>query len=236
MQLSNKENIEAVARLINGITHDYNNKIAIISGYADLLNKMPGCAEASQFIGPITSASEDAIALSEKLLGFARRNFKETEIIIVRDFINEITEQMRKVLPEDANFSIEVDGDLGQIKADAEDFKQVVLDLLENAKEASSKDGVYRIEIKNRTLNGDESVNQDLEAGEYIVLSVIDSGDGIAEDDLEKIYYPSYTTHKQKDGMGLSHAYGFACRVRGKIECQSTLGEGSRFNLYLPKV
>lgn len=237
MNINNKEHLNAMARLIDELAHDYNNIIAIIVGYSDLLKNQNNDDKTTKYIDPILTASDRAIELSDHLLSFSRQNFKETEIIQINDCLNDLVPEIKSFLADEVNFDLCLDQDVGCIKVDVEDFKMMVLNIVRNANDAITSNGEFAIKVFNKCLDSEHANAMGIQDGDYIVLEFRDNGKGISADMQARIFDPMYSAKTEKGaGMGLSQAYGFTQRAKGSIACVSDLGEGSVFRIHLPKI
>ena len=233
--LKNKNNLESMARLVDELAHDYNNMMAIIIGYSDLLNNQFDDEKVKQLVGPITSASERAVQLSDNLLAFSRQNFKHTKEVDLNDYLDLIAQDLKQIASEKLNIDIQVDKGLWNIKVDPADFKTAIFNMVRNASDAASDHGVCSVKARNATLNQKEAELLEIQSGNFVVLEVADNGRGMSKDIQERVFDPMFSAKKDKGaGMGLSQVYGFVQRAKGTIECESKVGEGSLFRLYIP--
>ena len=225
-----------MARLVDELAHDYNNMMAIIIGFSDLLITQTNDDKIKQYVEPISSTSERAIQLSNQLLAFSRRNFKYTEIIQPGDYLKQITPELKLILSKNINFTIHVDQDAGSVKVDPDDFKTAILNMAKNSYEAMPDDGEFSIRVCNGSLNGDRADAMEVQEGDYVVLEISDIGKGMSVETQARMFDPMYgTSHEKGLGLGLSQVYGFMQRAKGAIECVSDIGEGCLFRIYLPK-
>ena len=237
MSLNNKEHLDAMARLIDELAHDYNNMMAIIIGYSDLLRNQTNDDKIEKYVNPILSASDKAIELSDRLLSFSRQNFKETQIIKVSDYLNNLVPEIKLLLSEGVGFNLSVEQDLDDISVDALDFKTMLLNIARNANDAVASEGEFTIKVFNKYLDSEHANAMDLQEGDYIALEFSDNGKGMSAQTQARVFDPMYSSSdEQGAGMGLSQVYGFVQRARGAIACLSNLGEGSVFKIYLPKI
>ena len=229
-----KNNIDFMAGVLNQLIHDYNNKLAIIIGYTDLLKTVPACSDAQKFIEPIATASEQAIEISEQLLEFSRRNFNHTESVDVREFMDEISQRLKDTFSDGIEVTIEIDSGVLTINVDPEDFKRAIINLASNANDAMHGKGACVIKISNTCI--DSNGETELDAGDYLLLEIADNGEGMTEDAYMNMYAPMFSTKEKNSGMGLSQVYGFVRRAKGNVDCVSEVGKGSKFMLYIPVV
>lgn len=234
MSQDKKNNVDFMASMLNQLIHDYNNKLAIIIGYTDLLKTVPACSDAQKFIEPIATASEQAIEMSEQLLEFSRLNFNHTEIVEAREFMDEMSQRLKDTFSDGVGVTIEIDSAVRAINVDHEDFKRAIINLAKNANDAMHGNGECVIKINNACINS--SSETELDAGDYLLLEIADNGEGMTEGVQMNMYAPMFSAKEKHSGMGLSQVYGFVRRAKGKVDCVSEEGKGSKFMLYIPVV
>ena len=242
-QLRRAQRMEAVGQLTGGIAHDFNNILSIIMGNLRLLKRQT--ADNPE----ILELADDALAgtrrgadITKKLLAFSRRNEGDA----VPTAVNGIIERMRELIARSLTMSIKVEthlaGDLWLVEINRGDFEDIILNLSLNARDAMREGGRLVIETTNKYL--DESYvaqNPPAKAGEYVMISVSDTGTGMTAEVREKMFEPFFTTKHsgpetgQGTGLGLSMVHAFVQRSGGHIKAYSELGAGSIFRIYLPR-
>lgn len=237
-QLIEAQKMEALARLAGGIAHDFNNILTTIIGNAELiLMKLPPEDPLYNRIKIMHESAERAAHISEQLLTFSRKKPHEPVILNLNETIPFMHNMLKQILGEDIEYHCLLDENLKNIKADPRQIEQVILNLIVNARDAMPRGGTLTIATKNESLQ-EPDVKIDsvdlLPCGEYVELSVSDTGTGISQDILSKIYEPFFTTKEKGTGLGLSIIYGIVKKLGGNIYAHSEIGKGSTFTLYLP--
>ena len=229
--------MEALGKLTGGIAHDYNNMLAIINGYAELLTPQFGTgSQGSKYVNEILRAGRRGAQLTNKLLGFASRQPGEVKPLD----INQLLERNHDLLTKTISRRIELQFDLADsvwpAQIDESEFEDALINLVINASQAMPEGGNLTISSMNIAPTPYLLRSTDLEAGDYIQITFTDDGAGIDSKDISHIFDPFFTTKGEKgSGLGLSQVYGFVRRSGGDIRIVSTLGEGARFELYFPR-
>jgi len=237
--LRHSQKMEAVGHLSGGIAHDFNNQLGIVLGYLEMLKGNTSEGERyHSWIDSATKGAQRCAELTKGLLDFSRKK----EFNKITFSLNESLLSMQNIMQRSITPSIELkfnfSPDIWDVMADNGEFQDSVLNLVINARDAMSDGGVLEIRTENIHLEDSISCHvSNLLAGEYVKLSVIDSGAGISEDILEHIFEPFFTTKTVGKGTGLGMAmlYGFVERVKGAINVVSVLGEGTCVEVYFPK-
>jgi len=233
------QKIELIGQSTGNIAHDFNNILACIKGYAELLFKeLEKETGYKMFIDEINGAIIRAITLNRQLLAFSRKqelNIKENDINLI---IENTTRMLKVILGSNIKLEISPASDLFKIYADTGQIEQVVSNLVINAKQAMPNGGEIIIKTEN-VLKNDTYSDDCLETkpGEYACLTVTDTGCGMTEEVKRRIFEPFFTTKPKGEGtgLGMSVVYGIVKQHRGWIEVESEVGRGTRFKIYLPK-
>jgi len=238
-QLRQAQRMEAVGRLAGGIAHDFNNLLTIMLGHLSMLTRElgpqhPGQRRAEQ----MTAAADKAASLTGQLLAFSRMQILKPRVINLNTVVKEIDKLLRPVAGENIDLSIELDPDLGQALADPSQIVQVILNLVVNACDAMASGG--RLLIKTANIEVAEAwanLHPPTTAGSYVMLSVSDTGTGIDAETQAHIFEPFFTTKGQGKGtgLGLATVYGIVKQSNGYIWVKSQLGQGTSFQVYLPR-
>jgi two-component system cell cycle sensor histidine kinase/response regulator CckA len=239
-ELLQAQKMEAVGRLAGGIAHDFNNILMIVRGYAEILLERlhpedPLHGQAAQ----IMKAGNRAAELTQRLLGFSRKQVFEPKILNVNDVVSEISKMLPTLLGAHVDFSLELSADAGNVNADPIQMEQVLINLAVNSRDAMPQGGKLIISTAARDLEGDTSGEQPaVLPGRYAEICVRDSGCGIDKETVRHIFEPFFTT-KDKDkgtGLGLSTVYGIVKRSGGYILVSSEAAFGTTMRIYLPLV
>ncbi|MFP3927325.1 MAG: PAS domain S-box protein [Desulfobacteraceae bacterium] len=238
VHLLEAQKMKAVGTLAGGIAHDFNNLLQAIRGYADLLllDKGPGDPD-YQELTEIQRAACSASELTDQLLAFSRKAKSELRPVNLNETVRQVSKILRRTIPEMISVELRLQDDLAFVNADSVQLEQVLMNLALNARDSMPKGGTMTLETKGIFL--DEagcSAHACAEPGEYVVLMVKDTGHGIEPQVFEHIFEPFYTTKDRGEGngLGLSMVYGIVRNHRGFINCESTPGQGTVFEVYLP--
>ena len=237
-QFVQSQKMQAIGQLAGGVAHDFNNLLTAISGHCDLLllrhdSEDPDYADLIQ----IHQNANRAAALVGQLLAFSRKQTLKPERLDLQDVLGDLAHLLNRLVGERVKLRLAHAPDLGTIRADRRQLEQVVMNLVVNARDAMTGGGTIRIETEALTLRDEMRRDRALvPAGDYALIRVLDQGCGIPEDRLQKIFEPFFTTKKigEGTGLGLSTAYGIVKQSGGFIFVDSTVDEGSIFQLYFP--
>lgn len=237
-QFVQSQKMQAVGQLAGGIAHDFNNLLTAISGHCDLLllRHLQGDSDHADLM-QIRQNANRAAALVRQLLAFSRKQTLRPESLHLYDTLAELANLLDRLLGEKVALEISNSEDIWQIRADERQLEQVIVNLVVNARDAMPSGGVVHLRTRKATL--DEPLERDraiVPAGDYALIEVEDTGTGIAKDKIGKIFEPFFTTKKvgEGTGLGLSTAYGIVKQMDGFIFVDSTPGEGTLFQIYLP--
>jgi two-component system cell cycle sensor histidine kinase/response regulator CckA len=238
-QLQQSQKMEAVGRLAGGIAHDFNNLLMVISGYSEFLLDRLGPDPTLR--GPaqeIAGASQRASSLTRQLLAFSRKQMLAPKILDLNGVVTENLKMLTRVIGEDIDLVMVPASSLGAVRADAGQIDQVIMNLAVNARDAMPSGGKLTIETSNVSLDEDYArFHAPLRAGEYVMLSISDTGLGMDSETQSHIFEPFFTTKGPKGtGLGLSTVYGIVKQSGGYIWVYSEPGKGSTFKIYLPRV
>jgi PAS domain S-box-containing protein len=239
-QLREARRMEALGRLAGGVAHDFRNLLTPILCNVGLLRSRAGLGPADQELASeIELAAERADALTQQLLAFARRQRMELRAIDVNAVVREIEPILRRLLRGDIALHLGLAQDLGALSGDRTQLEQVIVNLVANARDAMPRGGSIRIETGNVSLSADEAARQpDRRAGEYVALTVADTGTGMPEEVRRHVFEPFFTTkgNDRGTGLGLATVHGIVSQCGGSIEVESALGRGTVFRILFPRV
>ena len=240
-ELRQAQKMEAIGRLAGGIAHDFSNLLTVIGGYTEILLSRPVEERPSgtDEILEIKKAAHRAGRLIRQLLAFSRRQVIEPRALDLTDIVRETQAMFAPLIGETVDFETDLSDDLGTVTADPGQIEQVIMNLVVNARDAMPNGGTLRVTTANVTLAEDAAERgSDTAPGDYVVLSVTDSGHGMDAETTARIFEPFFTT-KQRGagtGLGLATVYGIAKQFGGDIEVESEPGVGTTFRLYFPRV
>jgi PAS domain S-box-containing protein len=237
-QLAHAQRLDAVGQLTGGIAHDFNNLLTVISGNLQLLE--PDLADRPdhlEILGSAMRAVTRGAELTRKLLAVARRQRLNPQAIDPRKLFDELIPMLARTLGETIKMVVETQPGLPDVFVDPGELDTAILNLALNARDAMPRGGTLTIGARAKAL-GPADAGGDLTAGDYVVLSVRDTGLGMSPEVLARAFEPFFTTKETSrgSGLGLSMVYGFAKQSGGHLTAESRLGYGTRMELYLPAI
>ncbi len=244
-QLNQSQRMESIGTLAGGIAHDFNNLITIINGLSEIsLRRLENDHPIYRDLRSIFAAGKKAEELTRKLLAFSRKQIIHPKITDINIVIADLDKMLRRLIREDIEIEMNLFPQILHIKADPGQIEQILINLIVNARDAigERQDNVQKkIKISTRPVKIDESFskeNPDSQPGSYILISVIDSGIGMDNETIDKIFEPFYTTKEKGHGtgLGMSTVYGIIKQNSGFISIESKLNHGSTINVYWPSV
>jgi|GEM_PF-3083588 len=242
-QVRQSQKMEAIGTLAGGVAHDFNNLLTVINGYAQMtMGKLGEESLLYTNVSAILKAGERAEHLTRQLLAFSRKQVYEPKIINLSQNISDSSKMLRRLIPEDIDMHLELDNNLPPIKADPNQIEQVVMNLSVNARDAIRAHkgrAMKEICIATSAVELDEEYIRnhfDSSQGNYICLSVSDTGIGMEASIKNKIFDPFFSLKEKGKGtgLGLSTVYGIVKQNRGDIRVYSEPGEGTTFKIYWP--
>ena len=237
-QVQQAQKMEAVGQLAGGVAHDFNNILQSIFGFTEiLLADTPPASRHHSDLLEIQHSAERAAGLTRQLLAFSRRQMITPTVLDLNDVVSNMHKMLHRLLGEDVQLLTELAAGLPRLKADAGQIEQVILNLALNARDAMPQGGRITLTTASVTLTAaDVHYIVDARAGQFVRLSLTDTGTGIAPDVLPHIFEPFFSTKGpgQGTGLGLSVIYGIAQQHNGWVNVYSQVGHGTAFKLYLP--
>jgi len=240
LQLRQALKMEAIGRLAGGVAHDFNNLLGVIIGYGDLAAEQAGPNSALHgAVEQIRKAAIRASTLTRQLLAFSRQQVLEMRVLNLNSIVAEIGKMLQPLLGKDIHLETVLDPDLGQVRADQGQVEQVLMNLAVNARDAMPDGG--RLLIRTANVSVDQEFaqkHQPMTPGEYVKLTVMDTGMGMDALTQAHIFEPFFTTKApgKGTGLGLATVYGFVKQSGGFIWVESEPGAGATFTIYLPMV
>ena len=236
--LQQAQKMEAIGQLTGGIAHDFNNLLSVIIGNLELLEMRIPADDRLDLLREAQDAADLGARLTERLLAFGRRSILEPEIVNLNTLVVGLTDMLRRTLEERIDLSTVLDNQLWSARTDPSQVESAIINLAVNARDAMPEGGRLIIETRNAEFSElDLPEGAGLTPGQYILLSVTDTGSGMPEGVRDRALEPFFTTKQagQGTGLGLSMVYGFANQSGGHVTIYSEEGSGTTVNIYLPR-
>ncbi|MFL5295536.1 MAG: ATP-binding protein [Phenylobacterium sp.] len=233
--LHRAQKLEAVGQLTGGVAHDFNNLLTVIIGALDLMQRHPGDADRRErMIEAAQAAARRGERLTQQLLAFSRRQALKPERVAIDDMLRESEPLLRRAVGEAVTLTVAPGAADAVANIDASQFDAAVMNLVVNARDATPPGGRIRVESYRCTLGAGEAEGAD--PGDYICISVHDTGEGMDPDVAARVFEPFFTTKGpgRGTGLGLSQVYGFARQSGGAAVVESARGKGATIRVYLP--
>ena len=235
------QKMEAVGQLTGGIAHDFNNLLMVVMGNLQLVENLVKHDErATKRIRAATEAAEKGSDLTKRMLAFSRQQTLQNKELTVNDLVFAMEDMLAQALTASVSLKIMPGTDVWPVKADKIMLETAILNLAINARDAMApKGGDLIIETANRTLSAEYCIDhEDVNPGDYVQISVTDTGMGIVPENIEKVFQPFFTTKgpEKGSGLGLSMIYGFVKQSGGHVKIYSEVGHGTSVKLYLPRL
>lgn len=235
-QLRQAQKMEAVGQLTGGVAHDFNNLLTAIIGNLEMLDGLlPAGGPCRRYAEGALRAASRGAQLTQQLLTFSRREETQPQIASVNELLRETLMLCQRTVGEGIDVELRLQNDSWPCCIDPAQFAAAVLNLAANARDAMNRSGRLTLRTENVTAGG--AYPADLAAGDYVVLSVSDTGCGMSVDVLERAFEPFYTTKEvgRGTGLGLSQVYGFAKQSGGVARIESKVGKGTTVRIFLPR-
>ena len=238
-QLAQAQKMEAVGQLAGGVAHDFNNLLTAILGYAALAKRdREGGYLADDHLDQIESAGQRGTAITQQLLTFTSRQPHNPAVIVLNDCVLSICSMLRRLLGENIELIAMPSPGLDLVRVDTGQIEQVLVNMAVNARDAMPDGGKLTIEMANVTLGPESRQRVDLALGQYVRLSVSDTGLGMSQEVQARMFEPFFTTKDvgKGTGLGLATCYGIVKQSGGEIRVTSKPGKGSTFEVFLPSL
>lgn len=238
--LRQAQKMEAIGRLAGGVAHDFNNLLVVIRGQALLSRgRVASSSPLHRELDEIVKTADRASSLTRKLLAFGRKQVLQPRVLDLNEHVRQTADILPSVLGADVKLRLALEADLGNIRADASQLEQVIMNLVLNARDAMPDGGELTIQTENCELNGDWSRSHPgIQPGPHVILAVRDTGHGMNEEMQSHIFEPFFTTKdtSKGSGLGLATVYGTVNQSGGCVTVSSKLGSGTTIQIYLPRV
>ncbi|TVR95286.1 MAG: response regulator [Rhodospirillales bacterium] len=238
-RLAQARSLQSIGRLAGGVAHDFNNMLTAMLGFTDLLLERHGPGDPSHAdLQRVRDNAERSRDLVRQLLAFSRRQHLEPVILEVDAALASIEDMLTSLLTERVVLTLELDARSKCVRTDRTEFNRVLANLAMNARDAMPSGGTLTIRTRQTVVTERRTGPEIMPSGTYVVIDVIDTGSGIPEDLLEKIFEPFFSTKQAeaRTGLGLATAHGIVRQSGGFIFVDSTPGRGSTFSIFLPAV
>ncbi|WP_298885042.1 ATP-binding protein [uncultured Bradyrhizobium sp.] len=230
--LRQAQKIEAIGQLTGGVAHDFNNLLMVISGGLDMLDRQPDPNRRRRLMDGMIQAAQRGASLTKQLLAFSRRQTLRPEAVDVAMQIGGMRELLDRSLRGDVHVEFDFPDQLWPVEVDPGELELVILNLAVNARDAMPNGGTIVVRGENLPDANEEQI-----FGDYVRLSVTDTGTGMSPEILSRVFEPFFTTKEigKGSGLGLAQVHGFATQSRGTVRIKSQLGQGTSIELYLPR-
>jgi signal transduction histidine kinase len=239
-RLRQAHKMEAVGRLAGGVAHDFNNLLTIIRGHGDLLlDRGIESGPQRNSVEQIQKAANRAVTMTRQLLAFSRMQVLQLRVLDLNAIVADMGKMLPRLIGENIEYSFLPGPDLGHVKADPGQIEQVILNLTVNARDAMPDGGKIVVRTQNAVFDEAGARHYPpMKPGEYVLLSMSDTGHGMDEKTRAHIFEPFFTTKEvgKGTGLGLATVYGVVKQSEGFIWVESAPGDGTTFEIYLPKV
>jgi len=239
-QLHHAQKLESIGRLAGGVAHDVNNSLLVIAGYSSMIqSQLDSNSPLWGYAEEVGRAAERASGLTKQLLAFSRKQVISVKPVSINGVVSDAERMLQHVIGEDIRLVTKLDPELGQVMTDADQMHQVIMNLAVNARDAMPNGGTLVIKTANvdmeerAVLDHPEPVS-----GPHVLITVSDTGIGMSEEVLQHIFEPFFTTKERGigTGLGLSTVYGIVRQCNGWVEVSSTVGQGTTFKIFLPRL
>ena len=241
MQFAQAQKMQAVGQLAGGVAHDFNNLLTAMIGFTDLLLQRHGVGDPSfADLIQIKQNANRATSLVRQLLAFSRKQPLIPKLLDITDNFADLSQMLKRILGEKIKLNFKHGNDLGFVKVDPNQFSQVIINLAVNAKDAMNGNGTLTISTSTFRLSEKYVFGSDtIYPGDFVVIDVEDTGCGIPQENLGRIFDPFFSTKENivgsGTGLGLAMVYGIVRQTEGFIKVTSTVGQGTTFSIYLPR-
>lgn len=236
-QLRHSQKMDALGKLTGGIAHDYNNMLGVILGYTELLEaQLSDNPKLQKYAHVIHHAADRGTRLTQQLLAFTRHKARDASELNINELLQKQRLILEKTLTARIHLTLDLADDLWPVWLDSGDLEDAIINMSINAMHAIDGNGHLTLCTRNVHLDETDADRAQMKTGDYVLLSITDTGSGMDESTKDNIFDPFFSTKgEQGTGLGLSQVYGLMERSGGAIKVYSEPGNGSRFALYFPR-
>ena len=231
------QKLEALGQLTGGIAHDFNNLLTIISGNLALVRARVDLPAVQRLLSAAEYAANRGAELTAQMLAFSRAQRLRPVAVDLKILLANAQSWLARAVTESIELQVDCEAELWPVEADVSQLEAALLNLVVNARDAMEGRGKLILRARNKTLSKEESGTRSMQPGDYVALSVTDTGKGMSAHVLAKAYEPFFTTKGvgKGSGLGLSQVHGFARQSGGDIRIESAIGRGTTVTLFLPR-
>ncbi len=239
-QLRQSQKVESIGKLAGGVAHDFNNLLTSMMGFIELALMEAGAdSSAAEYLGGAMDAAKRGAALTQQLLAFARKKMVRPEVLDINEVLQRMGAMIRRLVGENLELTLTLSPSLGKVKVDVGSLEQVIMNLVVNARDAVGASGRIALETRNAFLDDDYCrTHAETSPGEYVVLTVVDTGVGMTPEVQARVFEPFFTTKPTGEGtgLGLAMCHGIVKQAGGNISFTSAPGQGSTFRVFFPRM
>ena len=238
-ELRHAHQMEIRGQVASTVAHDFNNLLTLISGYAEILSHdVQSDERASLMVKDIQSTASRASLLTEQLQTIGRTKAPEPVVLRPEEAIQSVAEVLERIVGVDIELDWSLENNAANVRVDADQFEQMILNLALNARDAMPLGGRLSIAVDSVAVEGDQTLTLNVPAGSYVLITVADNGEGMDEETRRRCFEPLFTTKGpfKGTGLGLASARRLVEESAGSIQVRSEIGKGTTFEIYLPAV
>jgi signal transduction histidine kinase len=238
LQVIEAQKMEVISQLSSGVAHDFNNILAIIVGYSDLISlNLSAESSLQKYVEEIRHASNRAAGLTRQLLVFSRKELVRPIVIDLNEAVRDLEIMLRRLINAKIRVTFISGEQIGHVKADTGHIGQLLLNLILNARDAMPQGGEVTVETSDVTFDKNyANAQKEIVSGNYVMLSVRDTGTGMTEEVKNRLFQPFFTTKPYGTGLGLATCRTIVDQSHGHIDVCSEIGKGTTFKIYFPRV